>query len=81
MPFPIFNMFTSFVCFLLDMDFLAKHFNEVRFFVDSYKLNVFNIIFVEMHVFQQNLFVCKCFVQINNTVKLNLHLKVFVFIL
>lgn len=77
-------MFTSFVCFLLDMDLLAKNFNEVRFSVDSYKVNVFNYIFVEMHVFQpyvlqkvvrDYLFFCKCFVQISNTVKLNLHLR------
>lgn len=38
--------------FLARHGFLSKNFNEVRFFVDSYKLNVFNIIFVEMHVFQ-----------------------------
>lgn len=77
-------MFTSFVCFLLDMDLLAKNFNEVRFSVDLYKLNVFNNIFVEMHVFQlyvlqkvvrDHLCFCKCFVQISNTVKLNLHLR------
>lgn len=66
------------------MDLLAKNYNEVRFSVDSYKLNVFNNIFVEMHVFQlynlqkvvrDHLFFCRCFVQLSNTVKLNLHLR------